>query len=489
MIYKHLVKLIEERMKKILAVVYIIITFGCVSCYEDKGDYDYKAINEISISGIQESYERMKWQDLRITPELKFSLHENDSLAYRWEIDGRAVSTERNLDYSVDVNIADDAYKCRYVVTNTNGNVRYFQEFELKVVTAYNRGLLVLSEQDGESMLSFRPEGEDSEFLHWGDLFAGKPLSLEQPYSMDADVTVTTSKAIYRLDKQRMEEKKKYDGETMLVPESALEIKFCKFTDHVDDEDFGCMISKKGQVYVYKSRNDFFSSPSPVPVLETTSEELIDYELSDICLIYTLFYGQTGYFLGYDNKVGRFLHFANKSSASTDRDQMNSVTAREPIIGLPLFALGQWDYGKCISIFYDPKSNVAKVVASHAKDFAKVTEEQVVTLDNHKFTPESKVVVCDATARVLFNSGMVIYQSNVRSMTSVPTVLSNKLPTTSKITMLKLSNNRKSLYVGVDSGREGEFKGDVYVLDAVTGEVVTTYSEVGGAPVDILEKY
>lgn len=47
-------------MKKILAVVYIIITFGCVSCYEDKGDYDYKAINEISISGIQESYERMK---------------------------------------------------------------------------------------------------------------------------------------------------------------------------------------------------------------------------------------------------------------------------------------------------------------------------------------------------------------------------------------------------------------------------------------------
>lgn len=124
-------------------------------------------------------------------------------------------------------------------------------------MTAYNRGLLILSEQDGESMLSFRPEGEDSEFLHWGNLFAGKPLSLEQPYSMDADVTVATSKAIYRLDKQRMEEKKRYDGETMLVPESALEIKFCKFTDHMDDEDFGCMISKKGQVYVYKSKNDF----------------------------------------------------------------------------------------------------------------------------------------------------------------------------------------------------------------------------------------
>lgn len=103
-------------MKRILAVLYIIITFGVVSCYEDKGNYDYKEINEISISGIQESYERMKWQDLRITPQLSFSLHENDSLTYCWEIDGRTVSTERNLDYSVDVNIADDAYKCRYVV-------------------------------------------------------------------------------------------------------------------------------------------------------------------------------------------------------------------------------------------------------------------------------------------------------------------------------------------------------------------------------------
>ena len=87
MIYKHLVKLIEERMKKILAVVYIIITFGCVSCYEDKGDYDYKAINEISISGIQESYERMKWQDLRIAPELKFfGLSLGDRWACRFDL-------------------------------------------------------------------------------------------------------------------------------------------------------------------------------------------------------------------------------------------------------------------------------------------------------------------------------------------------------------------------------------------------------------------
>ena len=90
---------------------------------------------------------------------------------------------------------------------------------------------------------------------------------------------------------------------------------------------------------------------------------------------------------------------------------------------------------------------------------------------------------------MLFNSGVVIYQSNVRSMTSAPTVLSDKLPAIGKITMLKLSNNRKFLYVGVDSGREGEFRGDIYVLDAITGEIITTYSEVGGAPVDILEKY
>lgn len=476
-------------MKKIFAVFYVFILFGLLSCYEDKGDYDYKAINEIVISGIDENYERIKWAELKITPNLTFTISEDDSLTYAWEIGGKTVSTEKNLHYNVDVDIADDPYKCRYVVVNTNGNVRYFQEFTLNVVTAFNRGILVLSEQEGNALLSFRPEGEESEFLHWGDLFSGKPISLEQPWTMNSDVTVVTSKAVYRLDRQRMEETKKYDGQTMLIPEENLEIKFCKFTDHVDDEDFGCMINDKGQVYVYKTKNDFFSSPSPIPCLETVSEEPIEYELSDICLIYTMFYGQTGRFLGYDNILGRFLLFSSKSGASLDKDQLNSVTAREPVIGLPIFASGQWDYGKCISIFYDPKSNIAKAVASHTKDFSKVTEEQVVNLEKHKFTSESKVTICDATSRVLFSNSTRIYQMNVRNVTAEPELICDKLPTTGKITMLKLSGNRKLLYVGMEMNRESEYKGDVYVLDAVTGEIMNSYLEVGGAPVDILEKF
>ena len=476
-------------MKKVFAILYVFVLCGMFSCYEDKGDYDYRDINEINISGIEDSYERVKWADLKIAPDLACSMSESDSLAYAWEVDGKTVSREKNLDYSVDVDIADDPYKCRYVVTNTKGNVRYFHEFTLKVVTDFNRGLLVLSEQDGNALLSFRREGEESEFLHWGELFTGKPLSLEQPWNLNSDVAVTTSKAVYRLDKLRMEETKKYDGQTMLEPEAGLDIKFCKFTDHVDDEDYGCMINEKGQVYVYKEKNDYFSSPSPVPCMESVSGQPIDYELSGVCLIYTMFYGQTGRFLGYDNKAGRFLLFSNKSGASLDKDQLNSVTAREPVIGLPIFALGQWDYGKCISIFYDPVSNIAKAVASHSKDFSGVKEEQVLTLDKHKFTVESKVAVCDATSCVLFNNGTTVYQLNVRNVTAAPEILSDKLPTAGKITMLKLSDNRKLLYVGMEMERNGKYKGDIYAIDAVTGNIVDSYTEVGGAPVDILEKY
>lgn len=59
-----------------------------------------------------------------------------------------------------------------------------------------------------------------------------------------------------------------------------------------------------------------------------------------------------------------------------------------------------------------------------------------------------------------------------------------------EITCLKLSADQKLLYVGVLSDRTDEFKGDLYILDAVSGEMVgEPCLGVGGKVVDILEKY
>ena len=69
------------------------------------------------------------------------------------------------------------------------------------------------------------------------------------------------------------------------------------------------------------------------------------------------------------------------------------------------------------------------------------------------------------------------------------TLLSDKLPTDAEITCLKLSIDKKRLYVGVSLDNEDEFKGNLYVLDAVSGNIINTYSAVGGKIVDVIEKF
>ena len=58
-----------------------------MACYDDKGSYDYKDVNEVEVDGLGTSYNLIFKKDtLKITPELKFT---QDSLnldryGYEW---------------------------------------------------------------------------------------------------------------------------------------------------------------------------------------------------------------------------------------------------------------------------------------------------------------------------------------------------------------------------------------------------------------------
>ena len=52
---------------------------GLVSCVEDEGNYELAPINEISISGIEESYSRIAHaESLVIEPEIKGTISNTD---------------------------------------------------------------------------------------------------------------------------------------------------------------------------------------------------------------------------------------------------------------------------------------------------------------------------------------------------------------------------------------------------------------------------
>lgn len=483
-------------MNKIYLFIYALLAVGMTACYEDKGNYDYHPINEIRITNIDKEYVREKWQLLNISPDLGFTVENTDRVAYRWEIDGKLVSQEPVLSYNVAVDVADDPYKCRFTAISLADSAQYYQYFELKVVTPYEKGLLVLSEQQGKAMLSFRSDGAaDKEFEKWtyktenGEYMTGKPLSLEQPdWEYDNQIFVSTTLGSYRLDKNILKLIRLYNGNTMLVKEPDFAMKACVFTDMQDGNPWGCAIGANNKLYMFRDRNDYFSTPSPNPILlYDDSGETVEYELSSQFILVTAFYGSSAQVIGYDNRAGRYLYFRKKSAI--DPEQFNRVTVQTPIVGMPLLAVGSWDYKKFASFFYDPQTNQAKVVATHNNLFSNVKPEALVTLDNHDFTPSTILKFCDATGRAIFSSGCVIRQISMSNATAPSTVLSDKLPANAQVTCLKLSPDRKRLYVGVLSDREEEFKGDLYVLDAMTGDIVETYTGVGGRLVDVIEKF
>lgn len=68
-------------MKNLFILFVIFIT--CVSCYEDKGNYDYIEVPEINIAGLQEDYTVLAFDTLRISPTITTINGETD-YSYLW---------------------------------------------------------------------------------------------------------------------------------------------------------------------------------------------------------------------------------------------------------------------------------------------------------------------------------------------------------------------------------------------------------------------
>lgn len=90
---------------RIYAFFWMIVLLT-VSCYEDKGNYDYHPINEVKISGIKEDpYEILRWDTLKIPVTLENSLNEKAKLIYAWYLDQKKIAETEDLCYVVSVRL------------------------------------------------------------------------------------------------------------------------------------------------------------------------------------------------------------------------------------------------------------------------------------------------------------------------------------------------------------------------------------------------
>lgn len=188
--------------------IFMMVVFTCLlsSCYEDKGNYDYRQMNDITIElSLPDGVDRYSLGDvLEIKPELIFAKGvESENLTYSWTFDGKEISTDRNLKWLVDEE--GEKSQIRLAVKDENTGVTYFESVMVSVTSRFaESGWVVLSKnEDGTSMLAYlrqttkEVENENKEketvydcivtkdvygFMNGGGSLGGQPVSLTQHF-------------------------------------------------------------------------------------------------------------------------------------------------------------------------------------------------------------------------------------------------------------------------------------------------------------------
>lgn len=177
-----------------------VLTCLFISCFDDKGNYDYMDINEVKISGIDQSkyYEQIAFLDtLKLYPEIEGSLYgsNEDKYQYEWKIiplhadkddevdpSSYVVGKEKNLEYPIE--LAAGNYNCSFIVLDTESNIRWHQFFYLQVKTLTSEGWMVLCDKNGEARLDiiFNVNEQDDLIAH--DLWKDSEFKTGKPYNL-----------------------------------------------------------------------------------------------------------------------------------------------------------------------------------------------------------------------------------------------------------------------------------------------------------------
>lgn len=146
---------------KILSLLTLVLLASCAS---DDGNYEYTTLNELTITGIEESYEIEQFTQLEITPTITGTLSYNEAdYEYLWYLfivndrsgaDADTLSREKNLNVMISKSPSDDYSIVFQVKEKSSGRITMSQ-IDLQVVNTYSKGLAILSDIGGMADISF----------------------------------------------------------------------------------------------------------------------------------------------------------------------------------------------------------------------------------------------------------------------------------------------------------------------------------------------
>ena len=149
------------KMKK--AFIILLASLGFVSCVEDEGNYTYTELNQITIEGLESSYNVLdKVDTIKIYPTIKGSLLGDDlsNYEYQWHIHEGVtehkhtiIGTEKDLEYKVDLGVG--SYTLYFTVKDKSTGLEASAYSTIKTSTAISKGFLLLGDDMEEGVMGF----------------------------------------------------------------------------------------------------------------------------------------------------------------------------------------------------------------------------------------------------------------------------------------------------------------------------------------------
>lgn len=135
--------------------IYILlaIAFVFASCFKDEGNYTYITLNAIQIDSLDNSYDFLSGDTIRLRPGLKFLRGEMQDLAYSWEINGEKIADTKDLE-TVYYGEAGSAF-CVFSVTDKATGMKYMKQISMTFRPQFQQGWMVLYEEEGKASLDY----------------------------------------------------------------------------------------------------------------------------------------------------------------------------------------------------------------------------------------------------------------------------------------------------------------------------------------------
>jgi hypothetical protein len=149
-------------MKKIYVLIFMMAGLFA-SCIEDNGNYVYTALNEVTITGLENSYRFILQEPRTLTPQVATTI-DPANLTYCWRIGSDTLATTKQFNYTFSEKVTTGDQLVFEVYDKTT-NVRYAKRMPVVIVSPFETGWLIFGNgAGGTPTLSFQSYEEGNTF-------------------------------------------------------------------------------------------------------------------------------------------------------------------------------------------------------------------------------------------------------------------------------------------------------------------------------------